>query len=90
MKHISYAAVYILVDRQGFDSMEALGLLTADDLDYCGMLDGQQKLVIWRKRDSSSLHERMRHCKTDVQELMQWKINRIPRIPNPTPFMQRS
>ena len=68
MKHISYAAVYIVVDRLGFDSMEALGLLTADDLDYCGMLHGQQKLVIWRKRDSSSLHERMRHCKTDVQD----------------------
>lgn len=40
MKHISNAAVYILVDRLGFDSKEALGLLTADDLDDCGMLHG--------------------------------------------------
>ena len=52
MKRISDAAADILVDRLGFDSMEALALLTADDLQNCGMLRGQQKLVVQGVRNT--------------------------------------
>ena len=52
MKRISEAAADILVDQLGFDSMEAIALLTADDLQNCDMLCGQQKLVVQGVRNT--------------------------------------
>lgn len=60
MKRLSDAAADILVERLGFDSMEALALLTADDLQNCGMLRGQQKLVVQGVRNTFPTTQRHR------------------------------